>query len=194
MPNISLIRAIGGLTFDATFKESHESELIVTDNPVESGVLVTDHAYMSPLKLTIRAGVSNTPLRTPNNDQFSSNISRRARAYELLTKLQAAAEPFDVQTGLKLYKNMVCLNIRTEEDKDSANVLDFVAELREVIIVNTQQVMYPARKQGKTTRQGSKTSNKGEKSPIAIEQTNTPKDITKKPTSLAKKLKAALGK
>lgn len=182
---VAIIRSMGGLVFDAVFEESHEAELEVTDNPVETGVVVSDHAYMLPLRLTISAGVSDTPLRTSEDDAFASDTGRSKRAYELLTELLTRAEPFDVQTGLKLYKNMVCKSIRTSQDKDTSNVLVFYAELREVIIVYTQVVKYPPRKKGTTKRQASAKKDKGEQQ--GTEVTNEPKK-----QSLAAKLKTAL--
>ena len=174
---IAIIRSMGGLVFDAVFEETHESELEVTDNPVETGVVVSDHAFMKPLKVTLSAGVTDTPLKywqssggvgrdawtaEDGDDPFSSDGGRVRRAYELLTELQAQAEPFDVQTGLKLYSNMVCTSIRTSQDKDTAGALLFTATLREVIIVYTQVVNYPPRKAGATKRQAGAKKDKGE--------------------------------
>jgi hypothetical protein len=183
---VTIIRSMGGLVFDAVFEETHESDLEVTDNPVETGVKVSDHAYMNPLRLTISAGVSDTPLAFFSDDAFASDTGRSKRAYELLTELQRTAEPFTVQTGLKLYENMVCTSIRTSQDKDSSNVLIFTAVLREVIIVYTKVVQYPPRKAGATKRQASPKKEKGE-------QQGT--EVTEKPKkqSLGKKLADALG-
>lgn len=194
---VAIIRSIDGLVFDAVFEESHESDLEVTDNPVETGVVVSDHAYMKPLRLTICAGVSDVSLRywttaedgsfqlADSNDPFKSDAGRARKAFEMLTQLQRLAEPFSVQTGLKLYENMVCTSIRTKQDKDTDGALVFVAELREVIIVYTQVVKYPKRKAGATKRQASAKKDKGEQQ--ATEVTNTPKK-----QSLAAKLKTAL--
>lgn len=155
---------LGWYAFDAVFEEGHQSDLEVTDNPVETGVVVSDHAYMKPLQLTLKAGVSDTPLNDleSQGDPFASDTGRAQRAYELLTALQAKAEPFDVQTGLKLYKNMVCTSIRTNQDKDTDSVLIFEATLREVLIVTTKTVKYPPRKKGTTQRQASKKQDAGE--------------------------------
>lgn len=177
---------LGWYVFDAVFEESHQSDLEVTDNPVETGVVVSDHAYMKPLQLTLSAGVSDTPLdgygggyqvvdgalsggkfdfwsRSAPNDKFASDSGRAKRAFELLTELQRKAEPFDVQTGLKLYQNMICTSIRTKQDKDTANVLVFEATLREVLIVNTRSVKYtPKAKKGATNRQTTPKQNAGE--------------------------------
>lgn len=182
---VAIIRSMGGLVFDAVFEETHESELEVTDNPVETGVVVSDHAYMKPLRLTLSAGVSDTPLYVPADDPFQSDAGRSKRAYEVLTELQARAEPFDVQTGLKLYKNMVCCAVRTSQDKDTSGALVFTAEIREVIIVYTQAVKYPPRKAGATKRQAGAKKDKGE------QQGSEVSDKPKK-QSLAAKLKTAI--
>lgn len=182
---VAIIKSVGGLVFDAVFQEDHESELEVTENPVETGVVVSDHAYMNPLRVTLLAGVSDTPLYAQSNDKFQSDVGRSKRAFELLTELQAKAEPFDVQTGLKLYKNMVCKSVRTSQDKDTSGIFAFTAELREVLIVYTQVVKYPPRKAGTTKRQASAKKDKGEQQ--ASEVTDKPKK-----SSLAAKLKAAI--
>ena len=159
---VAIIRSMGGLVFDAVFEETHEADLEVTDNPVETGVVVSDHAFMKPLRVKISAGVSDTPLAAVTDDPFASDAGRSRRAFELLTELQKRAEPFDLQTGLKLYGNMVCTSIRTSQDKDSSGALLFTAELREVIIVYTQVVTYPPRKPGATKRQAGPKKDKGE--------------------------------
>ncbi|HUH47842.1 MAG TPA: hypothetical protein VLZ54_11860 [Arenibacter sp.] len=166
---------MGSLTFDAVFEEAHESELVVTDNPVETGVLVSDHAYMAPLKLIISAGVSDTPLRGPDspipNDPFASDSAGRAqKAFDLLSELQKLAEPFEVQTGLKLYRNMVCTTIRTLQDKDTSGAFLFTATLREIIITYTQVVNYPPRKPGPTQRQASAKKTRGEQQSVPVEE------------------------
>lgn len=160
--HVAVIRSMGSFVFDAVFEETHEADLEVTDNPVETGVVVSDHAFMKPLRVKISAGVSDTPLAAVTDDPFASDAGRSRRAFELLTELQKRAEPFIVQTGLKLYENMVCTSIRTSQDKDSSGALLFTAELREVIIVYTQVVTYPPRKPGATKRQAGPKKDKGE--------------------------------
>lgn len=182
---IAVIRSMGGLVFDAVFEETHESDLEVTDNPVETGVVVSDHAYMKPLRVKISAGVSDSRLNIFSSDPFSSAAGRSRRAFELLTELQKKAEPFDLQTGLKLYKNMICTSVRSSQDKDSSAALLFTAELREVIVVYTQVVQYPPRKAGSTKRQAGPKKDKGEQQ--GTEVTSAPKK-----QSLAAKLKQAM--
>lgn len=179
---IAIIRSMGGLVFDAVFDETHETELEVTDNPVETGVVVSDHSYMRPMTVTISAGVTDTPFSTAVSDTFASDAGRSRRAFDLLLALQKSGEPFDVQTGLMLYKSMVCKSVRTSQDKDSSGALLFTATLREVLIVGTQVVKYPARKPGTTKRQAGPKKDNGEQQ--STEQTGA------KRQSLIKKLAA----
>lgn len=159
---VAIIRSVGGLVFDATFKEHHESPAEVTENPVETGVSVADHMFMKPLRCTISAGVSDVQVNPRKNDPFGGGSSRSQMAFNMLSILQASFEPFDVQTGLKLYSNMVCTNITCEQDKDTAGAFIFEAELREVIMVSTQTVTYPPRAKGSTARQAGATKQRGQ--------------------------------
>lgn len=185
---VAIIRSMGGLVFDAVFEETHQADLEVTDNPVETGVVVSDHAYMKPLSVTLCCGVSDIVLNQINTtDAFASDASRSKKAFELLTELQKKAEPFDLQTGLKLYKNMICTSIRTSQDKDTSNALVFEATLREVLIVYTQSVKYPPRKAGGTKRQAGAKKDKGE------QQGKEVSDPKKKASLLSKIGKAVKG-
>lgn len=171
LKRLYLHRSFGGLVFDAVFNEYHESTLQVTANPVDTGRLIHDHAFLDPKRVTIQAGVSDTPVNvfgsfTALGDQ------RSVGAFESLLALQSLREPFDIQTGLKLYKNMICTSIRTEQHVDNSSVLEFVADCQEVIITNTQTTKYNTkRKPGTPQNQASPVSDKGIK---AVKEVSKP--------------------
>jgi hypothetical protein len=191
------------IVFDAVFEESHEANLEVTDNPVETGVTVSDHAFMKPLVVTISGGVSDTPLRRVSNDRYSPMKeseaelirqmlpdaflydSRSKRAFQVIQELQASAQPFDLQTGLRFYRNMVCTSIRASQDKDTASVLIFEAVFREVIIVNVQTVKYKLEKGTSQSRQAGQKKDRGE-------QQGTEVTDQKKKASLLSKISTAV--
>lgn len=183
MNGVAILRSMGSLTFDAVISERHTAELEVTKNPVEMGASITDHAYVKPYGLTITGGVSATPLHEPN-DSYGQGNDRPSAAYEAMLKLQATREPFDVVTGLKLYKNMMVTSITTEQDKDSAGVFAFSAELTEVIIVYTEVVKYPPRQEGTTHNQASKAKDQGKKQGKAPVEEKAAKKETVEQSSL----------
>ena len=180
---VAIIRKIGpqsdpdsntilpGLVFDATFSEKHEIEAEITQNPVETGVNVADHMFMKPRRVTISAGVSDTPLNAIAGDQFSGGSSRSQKAFDLLTQMQMSFEPFNVQTGLKLYKNFVCKRVTCEQDKDTSSAFVFEAELEEVIFVSTQMVTLPPLAKGATRRQAGSAVQRGNVQAINVSAT-----------------------
>lgn len=46
-------RKIGDFKLDATTAEGHSAELAITDNPIESGATISDHAVLKPKTVTI---------------------------------------------------------------------------------------------------------------------------------------------
>jgi hypothetical protein len=157
-------RGFAGLSFDAVFMEDHSAELEVTENPVETGVLVADHAFMKPYTVRMTVGVTNTPLRHMAHDPYdNSGESRIKAAYNLLLELQKKAEPFDVVTGLHLYRNMLVTTINGRQEGANNNAIKFEVTLREIHIVSTRLVTYPPREAGKTQQQASPKTQGGEK-------------------------------
>src|SRR6185295_11640663 len=178
-----IINDTTALEFDATVRESHTSEATVTENPIESGVSVADHAYMNPLRLDIEGAVSDLPLNTAiTDDLFGSasaagELTRSAQALKVLQDLQSSFTVFSIQTGLRLYQNMILVSLAADQDASTARILVFRASLREVIRVSTRTVTYPPRAPGKTTRQASKPVKAGEVQGKAPEDTPTRKSI-----------------
>jgi hypothetical protein len=147
------------LTFDAVLREEHTSELTVTDSPLETGVVVSDHAYMLPRRYSMEGAFSNTPMYQEGTGggfgvlvggdgikpAADNGIPRAANAWGVLTKLQELAVPFDVQSGLVLYKNMVITRLSTTQEETTVGALFFTAELREVLFATSQEATWAPR-------------------------------------------------
>lgn len=163
-------------SFDAVVRESHSWRATITKNPVETGANISDHAYMEPAGLEIEAWVGDVWLHgldqngNPVDDIFGgvdNPAGRSVTCFEMLVNLMKTLEPFDVQTGLKLYENMAITQLVTETDAKLATVCAFRATLEQVIRVTTQTVKYPPRAPKKPTRQASKTVASGDKKSTA---------------------------
>lgn len=150
--------------FDVVVSEGHESKIQITENPIEGGSPVHDHAVILPKQVEIEGRVSDTPMPSGGSTVFGSIGGRRSvTAFEMMIGLQESREVFTVLTGLRRYPNMMLENLRTRQDAGTAEVLDFTATLREVKIVNTRIVDVPPRRPGKTARQAPKKTDGGEK-------------------------------
>ncbi len=190
--------------FDSVLRESHTSELVVTENPIETGVAITDHGYMMADRLEIEAGIGDSWLGMratsvsvdpsgavtaagADNADFQwlqgngggDASTRSQRALDLLRGLQRSMAVVSVQTGLRLYPNLILRTLTTEQDRDSADVLIFRATFSEPIFTSTETVTFPTRKTGKTARQASSKADHGEKSTKTVDNPSAAFDILK---------------
>lgn len=156
-------RRIGNFVAQVTVEETHMDELEITDHPVEQGARISDHAYLRPAEITIRAGWSNSP-SVPGffpglgasvtgtiagvADIISGNGLKQVREiYQKLLELQTSRIPFSVVTGKRTYNDMLFRSLRVETNKETENSLVMTAVLRQVIIVKTQVIKFDVPKE-----------------------------------------------
>lgn len=149
---------IAGYSFDAVLDNTLDAPVEWTQYPVESGVNINDHRIIQPVKWRMTGAVSNNPLSVQitdflggglsnltNNPIVStvaglsagflagSNETRASTTLEFLLNLSVAGEPFDVDAGDIILKNMVIGRIGRSRDPSNETGLVFVAELQEII-------------------------------------------------------------
>lgn len=238
---ISLInRRIGTVTLDAVVSESHQSDLRITENPIESGAQIADHAVLEPRSVTITgvmvdherqaaksatsklpgirganlnflnkiqpmsllsgktaqtaarvqrelssftssllptSGLAGTATRAlapwlPSfaslgaTDQSTGGAAGRVRqAFDDLSAAQRSGETIEIETGLRLYQNMMVTSVSVSQTKDGSAEFNIAA--REVMIVDTETIagvhnpVSGAKKSGRAAAQSAAKSQKG---------------------------------
>lgn len=145
---MAIVRSIGGIIPDVVVEETHTDDMEITQHPVQQGAAISDHAYKKPmtLKMSVLFGKDDI------------NIT-----YQKLLDLQNKAQPVDVVTGKRSYKNMMIKSLSVTTNKDTNSILKVEAELTEVILVSVTVTNVPARakqknagKTGATEKAGSK--------------------------------------
>lgn len=191
-------KSLAGIRLDAVISEGHLSIVSKTNNPVELGADITDHAKIEPKKLRIVAMVTDTPsgfaavgeIVDDVTNLFGSstkeNATRSTAAYNALISIQELREPIKVQTKLKAYSNLLITNIRAEQNVKKSRMVELYIDLEEINITTAEvfEVTADQFKDGETREQGSPTQKKGRMSAV------TPDDKTKK--SVAKQIGAFL--
>ena len=158
-------RAFGPFSAQVTIKESHVDELEITQQPVDQGAAITDHAFAKPAELTIECAWSDSPPAanvvqsltnavTGTIDGINSIISGNAPTqsrdiYQKLLLLQQSRVPMDVFTGKRHYVNMLIAAISVETDKESENALVATIRFRQVLLaqVSVRTIGAPAANQ-----------------------------------------------
>lgn len=140
-------RQIGTIYPDCAVSEHHIDRLAITQNPVEIGAAITDHAFKLPPSVRLRWGWSNSSWQNAlasgigplgilgfGSERYIDDIYRQMR------QLQASAVPFSVVTGRQSYDNMLIESISAETDSESAYILVLEVECRHVLLVSTASV------------------------------------------------------
>lgn len=144
---------IGPVPLNLVISEKHSSKLGITENPIETGSKITDHAYLEPKQLTLEIA-----------------DSAAAETYNALVRFQESREPFTFVSGLFVYDNMLIESIEAERDVRTHAVLKGTVTLKEAIIVSTA---YTASEGGGGARQSKQGRAGGAKSTNAARPNKT---------------------
>jgi hypothetical protein len=111
---------------DVTEEEEHRDQLYVTEQPVEIGAAINDHAYKRPAEVQMRIAWSNSSHFDPFYVQSM---------YGKLLALQADRIPFNLYTGKRMYANMLFSMLVVRTDSTSEYALRVDATLSQVFLV-----------------------------------------------------------
>ncbi|WP_027823444.1 phage baseplate protein [Laribacter hongkongensis] len=253
-------RRIGTVELDAVVSEGHQSDLRVTENPIESGAQIADHAVLEPKSVTITGVMVDhdhqmpqqtgnmlpsirgldfmdkiqplvtLPFRTPQTlsrmqrelnsfsataqtavskamattralapwlpdfaalgtlDSSSGATTDRVRqVYDALTDIQKSGETIEIETGLRLYENMLVTSVSVSQTKDGS--AEFNISAREVLIVETEStsgVDVPSSGEKKSGRSAAQSAKKAQKGKVSTKDLSGNRSLIKALDSWAK--------
>lgn len=150
-------RAIGFVLPEVVIEEAGRDDLEITQHPVERGASITDHAFMRPCEIVIRAGWSNA-LALPGYIQS---------VYKALLDLQSSRQPFTVYTGKRVYPDMLLCSLAQTTDSFTENALMVTAVCRQVILVQTAVATVALREQQAQPQNTAPTETGAPQQPVA---------------------------
>lgn len=113
-------------TLDATINEQFTKEVEPTNNPVEEGVDITDHAIIKPEKLTIEGTISATPLSPTSQIQGLATSVAAAAGTALAGPLAGVAGAIGGGLGGKTLAGLLGVS------KDRT-LTDYISEIKNLI-------------------------------------------------------------
>ncbi len=115
--NMVLVKSnINGFFFDAIFTTNTEHGLTITQHPVQTGANISDHAFVNPIRITMKVGVSDAMAYRYENAYNNLGYTKSVSAYRALCELQASRIPLKVLTRLNSYENMLIESISVDDD------------------------------------------------------------------------------
>jgi hypothetical protein len=133
-------RYLGPITALMTIRESGTDTLQITQHPVAAGAQITDHSFMDPARLDLTMMATNAQSQPWGEDYVTT-------VYQKLRDLQSSRLKFPIQTGKRLYQNMLISSISMTNDQSTEHALMLQISCQEVIIVETPAVASPTANQ-----------------------------------------------
>ncbi len=142
LPGLS-IKVIGILPIDAFTQETITLSSEVTDHPVETGGVVTDHIKNNPVGLRVTGVV---------------RASRRGLAFNILTALHERRAPVAVVTGLQTFQRMAITHLEIPREARTASSFQFTAEFKQITFVESEISDAPAQDNAADTASSTKST------------------------------------
>lgn len=165
---------IGGMYFDGIMRTEHSARVRLTQYPVQTGAVMTDHAIVEPAELSIEIMMTDAATSTyvstdPILNAFylaargmesysnarwlmgkgqpvtNTGKNRGIEAWEKLRLMQISRVPMTVETRLQTYENMIIEELTVPDDAKTMNALKCTVRLREVIFADVSEVATSAR-------------------------------------------------
>ena len=130
---------IGGYFFDGFMQVDHNIELQTTENPVETGASIVDHAYVKPAEVVMRVMMSDVH-QSVVPGQFTGTRFRSTNAWQVLRKLQSDSIPMSIFTRLGLYTNMLITKLSASDTAETFRALSAEVTLKEIPVARVKTV------------------------------------------------------
>lgn len=129
------------LTFDASIREVHSARYAVSQFPLETGAIVTDHVQKLPDQLQIDALLTDHPGRLVLPER-----GRHRNMWQQLVAFADLRQPGDMQTSFRIYTSMVIESMSAPRSVDQGRsvIVSMVMRKLEIAVVDQAQVLADA--------------------------------------------------
>jgi len=156
---------------DATTSEDHSDTSTLTQNPIESGAMVSDHVIDNPIPLTLDIVISDDPLKLL---AVAGNLSRAftdadkpsLEVYDFLKLSKLDRKLFTITTTLDIYFDMILIGISVTRTASTSRGLFATLQFQNIRVVETETTQKEGI-DGATTDSNTKKSEGGKEKPKA---------------------------
>lgn len=156
-----IVSDYGTVIPNVVIEERGVDGLAITENPVEQGAAITDHAYSRPAELTMKLGWSNSSIYAAGSESYVREV------YAQLLAIQTSRQPLSVMTGKRAYSSMLIeeLTMTTDASTEYALMVDCV--FKQIIIVSTSAAAVPPQANQAMPSSTAQTVSQGPQTPVA---------------------------
>lgn len=166
--------------FDAVFRVEHQQRVEKTQQPIQTGANVSDHAFIMPARVVLEIGMSDA-MDSFTPGQWTGDSSKSVNCYQTLKailKARGAPQPLTLSTRLDSYMNVLLLDITAPDSVETKYGLKATVVFEETLTgtVTTQQVSARNDLTGAT--------NLGTKQPLPVPSSITQQNQTTQTTTV----------
>ena len=140
--NTTVPSTIGDLAIDVVVDHVTNLDSETTDNPVETGWTVSDHVIREPLRLSMTAIITPTPV-----SYFTlfggANIDRLSEAAAYLMRLYEKGEPVTITLPDAIYENMLMTRCPLVRNVQNGFCYNLALEFKHIIFVEQKTEEIP---------------------------------------------------
>ncbi len=131
---------LNGYLFDAWLSMTHDTNLTITQHPVQTGAAITDHSYVNPKRFNFQIGMTDvtTPLDIPGMNKFPTTPTKSLGAYDKLVELQSNREPLYLVSKYGYFEDILIESIHTPDDFRTKHGLKATITLVQIIMVDVK--------------------------------------------------------
>ncbi len=126
---------INGMTFDSWLQLNHNTDLTITQHPVETGAPITDHSFSNPRRFSFTLGMTDTATAP----SVGGTASRSVNAYNAIVAMQQSRQFLTLTCKYGTYRNILIQSINATDDWQTVNASRLTVVLQQVIVANTDQ-------------------------------------------------------
>ncbi len=128
----------GELIFDAIVAEGHEVENVVTEFPIDSGFVISDHVIRKNRTLNMEVvSVRHAFEGRQREGGITTGSPNKVRAdFDLITEMIQKGIRCNVVTILGAYLNCAVIKMKTKQDVNTSTILQASIVIREMNVVN----------------------------------------------------------
>lgn len=120
--------------FDAVMHVDHNSEMRITEHPVQTGSNISDHAFQMPAKVSFEIGMSDAMTDLgPTSWLGQGGNTRSISAYRTLLGIMQQRIVLNINTRLFQYNNMLIESIHAPDDYKTQFGGRFTVNFKQII-------------------------------------------------------------
>lgn len=174
MPNTMVHSPAGTLYFDAVLHVDHNANVTITQHPVQTGAVISDHAVVEPEEISLEIGMT---------DVIGGDGSS-VQAYQLFKSVMNQREPCTVVTRLATYQDMILTSIAAPDDYTTMNALRCTLIFSKVRIVSVATVQVQQKVSGSKTSPATPVQQESSSKPPDSPSTDKPKSTKEQTESV----------